>query len=105
MSELSHGNIGKREQSFTSLLPLRENNYNPHHLAVLAAAMKGDVDTVKVRPDPEENILVPYFRRWTSLARLSSNVSSGSSLARYFSVLLFHFLIIVFVRHTERTTS
>lgn len=59
MSELSHGNIGKRVQSFTSLLPLRANSYNPQDLATLAKDMKGEVDTVKDGPDPEENILVP----------------------------------------------
>ena len=59
MSELSHGNVGKREQNFTSLLPLRKKNYNPKDLAELAQRMKGEVDTVKDGPDPEENILVP----------------------------------------------
>lgn len=87
MSELSHGNIGKREQSFTSLLPLRANNYNPHHLAALAAVMKGDVDTVKDGPDPEENILVPagytYFGQFidhdlTFDSTSSLDLTSGS---------------------------
>jgi hypothetical protein len=59
MSELSHGNVGKREQNFTSLLPLRKKNYDPKVLAELAASMKGEPETVKDGPDPEENILVP----------------------------------------------
>lgn len=59
MSDLSHGVVGKREQSFTTLLPLRANSYNPQALAKLAEDMKGEVDSVKDGPDPEENILVP----------------------------------------------
>ena len=59
MSELSHGDFGKREQHFTTLLPLRANRYNTEALVKLAQAMKGDVDIVKDGPDPEENILVP----------------------------------------------
>jgi hypothetical protein len=59
MSELSHGNVGKREQNFTSLLPLRKKSYDPKDLAELARSMKGEIDTVKDGPDPEENILVP----------------------------------------------
>jgi len=59
MSQSGHGNPGNREQFFTSLLPLRENIYNPKALAQLAEAMKGEVDTVKDGPDPEENLLVP----------------------------------------------
>ncbi len=59
MNELSHGNVGKREQNFTSLLPLRKKSYNPKDLAELAKSMKGEIDTVKDGPDPEEYILVP----------------------------------------------
>ena len=59
MADLIHGAVGKREQNFTALLPLRTNNYDPQELAQLAAAMKGVVDTVKDGPDPEENILMP----------------------------------------------
>jgi hypothetical protein len=59
MSELSHGNVGKREQNFTALLPLRKKSYDPKDLAELSQQMKGDVDTVKDGPDPEENLLVP----------------------------------------------
>ena len=59
MSELSHGNVGKREQNFTLLLPLRKNRYNLQALAKLAEDMKGEVDSVKDGPDPEENLLVP----------------------------------------------
>ena len=59
MSDLSHGNVGKHEQNFTALLPLRVNSYNPHDLLILSEQMKADVDSVKDGPDPEENILVP----------------------------------------------
>ena len=59
MSDPGHGLVGKREQSFTTLLPLRANSYNSQALAKLAKDMKGEVDTVKDGPDPEENILVP----------------------------------------------
>jgi hypothetical protein len=59
MSELSHGNVGKREQNFNSLLPLRKHGYNMQALAELAEQMKGEVDTVKDGPDPEENLMVP----------------------------------------------
>lgn len=59
MSNEGHGLVGKREQCFTSLLPLRANSYDPQALAELAAMMKADVDTVKDGADPEENLLVP----------------------------------------------
>ena len=59
MPDLSHGAVGKREHNFTTLLPLRANSYNPHELATLAASMKGELDSVKDGPDPEENLLVP----------------------------------------------
>jgi hypothetical protein len=59
MSDAGHGFVGKREQDFTALLSLRANSYNPQALAKLAEEMKGEVDTVKDGPDPEENILVP----------------------------------------------
>lgn len=59
MSELSHGNVGKCEQNFTLLLPLRKNRYNLQALAKLAEDMKGEADSVKDGPDPEENLLVP----------------------------------------------
>jgi hypothetical protein len=59
MSDAGHGLVGKREQDFTALLSLRANSYNPQALAKLAEEMKGEVDTVKDGPDPEENILVP----------------------------------------------
>lgn len=59
MSDLGHGLVGKREQSFTKLLPLRANAYDPIALAKLAEDMKGGVDSPKDGPDPEENILVP----------------------------------------------
>ncbi|MGJ7610563.1 MULTISPECIES: peroxidase family protein [unclassified Variovorax] len=59
MSDMGHGVVGRRVQDFTSLLPLRAVSYDPQALARLAADMKGEVDTVKDGPDPEENILVP----------------------------------------------
>jgi hypothetical protein len=59
MSDPGHGSVGKREQSFTAILPLRANSYDPQALAKLAQDMKAAVDTVKDGPDPEENILVP----------------------------------------------
>jgi hypothetical protein len=57
MSNPGHGLVGKREQDFTSLLPLRATSYNALDLAKLAEDMKGPVDTVKDGPDPEENVL------------------------------------------------
>ncbi len=54
MSNEGRGLVGKREQCFTSLLPLRANSYDQQALAQLAEMMKGDVDTVKYGPDPEE---------------------------------------------------
>ena len=59
MSNPGHGAVGKREECFTTMLPLRANHYNAQALAKLAEQMQGDVDTVKDGPDPEENILVP----------------------------------------------
>jgi Animal haem peroxidase len=59
MSNPGHGLVGKREQDFTSLLPLRATSYNALDLAKLAEDMKGPVDTVKDGPDPEENVLLP----------------------------------------------
>ena len=59
MSGFGHGLVGKREQSFTTLLPLRAASYSSQALAKLAQDMKGGIDTVKDGPDPEENILVP----------------------------------------------
>lgn len=59
MSDFGHGVVGKREQLFTNILPLRATNFDFHALAKLSQDMKGAVDTVKDGPDPEENILVP----------------------------------------------
>ncbi|MFM9921724.1 peroxidase family protein [Variovorax sp. H27-G14] len=59
MSDMGHGVVGRRVTEFTSMLPLRAASYDMQALAKLAADMKGDVDTVKDGPDPEENILVP----------------------------------------------
>ena len=88
MPDLTHGAVGKREHNFTSLLPLRTNNYNPQELAKLASAMKGEVDTVKDGPDPEENLLLPagytYFGQFidhdlTFDSTSSLDFSSGSA--------------------------
>lgn len=59
MTSPAHGAVGKREQSFTQLLPLRANPYDPNLLANLADQMKSDPDTVKDGGDPEENLWVP----------------------------------------------
>ena len=59
MTILAHGEAGKHEQQFTELLALRDTSYDLKALAALAIQMKGEVDTVKDGPDPEENILVP----------------------------------------------
>jgi hypothetical protein len=59
MENLGHGQVGTREQQFTTLMHLRVQDFNIPALVNLAADMKGDVDTVKDGPDPEENILVP----------------------------------------------
>ena len=97
MADLTHGAVGKREHNFTALLPLRANNYNPQELAKLAAAMKGEVDTVKDGPDPEENLLVPagytYFGQFidhdltfdstSSLDPSSSSAPSNTRTPRF----------------------
>ena len=59
MNNLSHGEAGKHEVNFVKLLPLRNTSFDTQALAQLAQQMKGDVDTVKDGPDPEENLLVP----------------------------------------------
>jgi len=59
MQNFSHGAVGKREQDFTELLPLRSDGYDPHLLARLAGVMKQEPDSVTDFPDPEENVLVP----------------------------------------------
>jgi hypothetical protein len=59
MEKVGHGQVGTREQDFTSLLPLRATEFDADALLQLADEIKGDVDTVKDGPDPEENILVP----------------------------------------------
>ena len=59
MNELGHGNVGKREQHFNALLPLRKHSYAPRLLAELADKMKSEPESVEDGPDPEENLLVP----------------------------------------------
>jgi hypothetical protein len=59
MNNPGHGSVGKREQDFSELLPLRANGYDPKLLADLSAQMASDPDSVKDGPDPEENLWVP----------------------------------------------
>lgn len=59
MPTFAHGAVGKREQDFTQLMPLRVSGYSPQLLARLANLMKQDPDPVTDFPDPEENVLVP----------------------------------------------
>ncbi len=59
MGDFGHGLVGRRERAFTTLLPPRAARYGADALFKLSKDMKGDVDTVKDGPDPEENILVP----------------------------------------------
>ncbi|KEF43111.1 MAG: hypothetical protein ER33_02600 [Cyanobium sp. CACIAM 14] len=59
MSTFAHGAVGKREQDFTQLMPLRIIGYSPQLLAKLANLMKQDFDPLSDFPDPEENVLVP----------------------------------------------
>jgi Animal haem peroxidase len=59
MTGLAHGTVGRREQEFTTLLPLRHRTYDPQLLFQLSQAMKADTDTVKDGPDPEENVMMP----------------------------------------------
>ena len=59
MNNLSHGEAGKHEKNFVKLLNLRRKGYDLKALAQLAEQMKGEVDTVKDGPDPEENLFVP----------------------------------------------
>ncbi|MEH2054686.1 MAG: peroxidase family protein [Nostoc sp.] len=80
MSGFGHGTVGTREQAFTTLLHLREEDYPTHQLVELAASIKGDVDTVKDGPDPEENLWVPagytYFGQFIDHDLTFDNTSS-----------------------------
>ncbi|MBR8833048.1 MAG: hypothetical protein DSM106950_03130 [Stigonema ocellatum SAG 48.90 = DSM 106950] len=80
MSGFGHGSVGTREQAFTTLLNLRQEGYPPHKLVELAANIKGDVDTVKDGPDPEENLWVPagytYFGQFIDHDLTFDNTSS-----------------------------
>ena len=58
-TDLGHGSVGQREQTFTHLLPLRARDYNPQLLIALSEAMIAAPDTVKDGADPEENLWVP----------------------------------------------
>jgi hypothetical protein len=59
MGDLAHGFVGRREQAFTQLLPLKAAAYAPAELLALSELMKAEVDGLKDGPDPEENLLVP----------------------------------------------
>ncbi len=59
MSDFGHGFVGRREQAFTQLLPLRAAGYAPQDLLALSEQMKAGLDDVKDGPDPEENLLCP----------------------------------------------
>jgi hypothetical protein len=59
MSGFGHGNVGTREQPFTTLLPLRAVGYPTKLLLALADLMKGVQDKVKDGADAEENVLLP----------------------------------------------
>jgi Animal haem peroxidase len=54
-----HGQVGSREQQFSSLLPLRAIGYDTGLLFDLSNAMASDLDQIKDGADPEENLLVP----------------------------------------------
>lgn len=80
MSDFGHGLVGTREQSFTTLLPLKTTPYPVHLLTKLAESMKGEVDTVKDGSDPEENLWVPagytYFGQFIDHDLTFDNTSS-----------------------------
>ena len=59
MTETGHGDVGTREQPFTSILPPNHPGYEISKLAALAELMKAKPDDVNDGPDPEENIWVP----------------------------------------------
>jgi hypothetical protein len=84
MSDFGHGTVGTREQSFTNLLPLRTSIYPVDKLFELAKSMKGEVDTVKDGPDPEENLWVPagytYFGQFIDHDLTFDNTSSLNPL-------------------------
>jgi hypothetical protein len=75
-----HGAVGKREQSFTSLLPLRAAIYPPHLIAELAKSVAAVVDTVKDGADAEENLWMPagytYFGQFIDHDLTFDNTSS-----------------------------
>jgi hypothetical protein len=80
MSDFGHGSVGTREQSFTTLLPLKLTPYPVHLLTQLAESMKGEVDTVKDGSDPEENLWMPagytYFGQFIDHDLTFDNTSS-----------------------------
>jgi hypothetical protein len=80
MSDSGHGSVGTREQAFTALLNPRDKSYPIDKLAALAEKMKGEVDTVKDGPDPEENLWVPagytYFGQFIDHDLTFDNTSS-----------------------------
>ena len=54
-TDLGHGSVGQREQTFTHLLPLRAKDYDTQLLIALSEAMIAAPDTIKDGADPEEN--------------------------------------------------
>jgi hypothetical protein len=80
MSDFGHGAVGTREHPFTSLLPLRTEDYLVDKLVNLTESMKGEVDTVKDGADPEENLWVPagytYFGQFIDHDLTFDNTSS-----------------------------
>jgi len=93
MADTGHGIIGQREQPFSVLFPLRTTPYPTDKLLGLSMMMKGDVDSVKDGPDPEENLWVPagytYFGQFvdhdltfdsTSSLNLSEETDPGTRI-------------------------
>ena len=80
MSGFGHGNVGTREQAFTTLLDLKKEGYPVCELVKLADSMKGEVDLVKDGADPEENLWVPagytYFGQFVDHDLTFDNTSS-----------------------------
>jgi len=55
----SHGEVGRRENTFTRLLPERLQQFDENLLKDLAEQMIGDADDASNAPDAEENLVVP----------------------------------------------
>jgi Animal haem peroxidase len=80
MKDFGHGSVGTKEESFTTLLPLKTTDYPMPQLAELAKKMQGEVDTLKDGADPEENLWVPagytYFGQFIDHDLTFDNTSS-----------------------------